>query len=75
MRKFFSLTAFIVSCTTMLFGASRPEIVAAVEATENPELIKFLAPIVASLLTKAMEYLFKWSLKRKQKESEVTDEL
>lgn len=69
-----SKTSTLLALVTMAMGAASPEINNAVNATSDPELIKFLAPVVAGLLGKLMDLWFQWRM-QKRKEKGVTNEL
>lgn len=66
MRNLFSRVSMLLALFTMLVGSSTAAVENSVNATENPELIKFLAPIVAGLLGKLMELIFKARFEKKR---------
>lgn len=69
-NKYISLVALSIASITMAIGASQNDINMLVESTENPELIKFLAPLVAGVIGKFLEQFFGY-LKDKRKDKNV----
>jgi len=67
MSKFISLKSTVFAVLTMLIGytAEASELVNLDKQNTNPELIRFLAPIIAGLLGKLIDNLFH---RRKKKE-------
>jgi len=63
MKKFFSTTAMVCALLTESIASSSDTINEVVSNTDNADVIKFIAPIIAGLLGKLIDNLFK----RKQK--------
>lgn len=59
MKKVISTTALVVASLTQLIGATSTEVNEVVNQTSNPEVVHFLAPIIAGLLAKLMDLMFR----------------
>jgi hypothetical protein len=62
--------AFFISLVAMLVGLNSSVLTDAVDTLPSPELVKFLAPVVAGLLSKFLDRFFAYLDKRALKRSE-----